>query len=536
MRAVSKVPDRTFETRPPRRWGLRTVVALVGVGFAFPVGYLAWAAVGLGGEFWATLTSASTLVPLRNSLLIAGSTAATAGLLGSLLAWLVVRTDLPGRRLWKTILPLPLVVPSFVGATALLAAFGRGGLVPFIPRVEGFWGAFAVLTLLTYPYVYLPVAARLSTTSASLEEAARLLGKGSVTTIVRVVVPQIRETVLAGTMLVFLYGLSDFGAVSLMRYDTITRAIFSARLFDRAASLTLGLVLAVLALAVAAFERLGAPTRTAPFATLPLRYPLGRWSVPATLFVAAVVGVGLVAPLAVFVFWVVRGSATVGVGFSGLGDSLAFLVEPTLNSAGAALAAGVMAAVVTLPVAYAAVRLRGWVPAVTSTVVNSVFALPGLVVALAVVFWAIRAPGALGGLYQTFPLLVFAYVLHFGAQAMQSSRAAIAAVPRRYDDVGRTLGVGRWRRFLTVEVPLMRPGLVAGSGLVLLSTLKELPATLLLAPIGFETLATKIWGAAEDGFFAEVGITSLVLVALSAILTWLLVLRQASVTSPPPPN
>ena len=165
--------------------------------------------------------------------------------------WLVARTDLAGKRLWRVVLPLPLVIPSFVGATALLSAFGRGGLVPFLPRIEGFWGAFIVMTLLSYPYVYLPVLARLSTTVPTLEETARLLGTRPGRTLTRVVLPQIRDTVAAGTMLVFLYGLSDFGAVAVMRYDTIIRAIFSSRLFDRVTSLTLGLVLAVLALSVA---------------------------------------------------------------------------------------------------------------------------------------------------------------------------------------------------------------------------------------------------------------------------------------------
>ena len=158
--------------------------------------------------------------------------------------------------------------------------------------------------------------------------------------------------------------------------------------------------------------------------------------------------------------------------------------------------------------------------------ITSVFALPGLVVALAVVFWAIQAPGPLAAVYQSFPLLVFGYVLHFGAQSLRASQAAFADVPRRYEDAARTLGVTAGRRFLSIDLPLVMPGVLTGGGLVLLSTLKELPATLLLAPIGFETLATRIWSAAEDGFFAEVGISSLVLIMLSGILTWALVLRR----------
>lgn len=531
MKAGSSPPDTTapaIARRQRHHPGLLMAVALLGLLFLFPFGYLAWGTLSLGGDFWATVASEHTLRPLRNSLLIASATAVSCMFLGTTLAWLVARTDLVARRFWRVVLPLPLVIPSFVGATALLSAFGRGGLVPFLPRIEGFWGAFIVLTALSYPYVYLPVLARLSTTVPTLEEASRLLGSHPLRTLTRVVLPNIRDTVVAGTLLVFLYGLSDFGGVALMRYDTITRAIYSSRLFDRATSLTLGLVLAVLALVVAAIERTAVPRRRPGkgIGREQVQYRLRRFAAPAVALASGVVGVALIAPVGVFALWVIRGSTTVGVGYAGIGDGLGFLLRPILNSAVASVAAGVCAVAVTLPVAYSAARRRNWLSSAASASVTSVFALPGLVVALAVVFWAIQAPGPLAAVYQTFPLLVLAYVLHFGAQSMRASQASIADVPRHYEDAARTLGVDARRRFLTIDLPLVMPGLITGGGLVLLSTLKELPATLLLAPIGFETLATRIWNAAEDGFFAEVGITSLVLILLSGILTWMFVLRR----------
>jgi iron(III) transport system permease protein len=179
-----------------------------------------------------------------------------------------------------------------------------------------------------------------------------------------------------------------------------------------------------------------------------------------------------------------------------------------------------------LPVAYLTARHRSRWGGVTNAVVVGGFALPGLVIALALVFWVLGSDLA-SSLYQTIPLLIFAYVVHFGAQSMRASQVAVAAVPRRFDDAARTLGAGRARRFRTVELPLMLPGLAAGAGLVLLSTMKELPATLLLSPPDFETLATRLWSANESNYFAQVGITGLVLVTLSAALTWLLVLRRA---------
>jgi iron(III) transport system permease protein len=130
-------------------------------------------------------------------------------------------------------------------------------------------------------------------------------------------------------------------------------------------------------------------------------------------------------------------------------------------------------------------------------------------------------------LYQSFPVLILAYVVHFGAQAMRTSQVAVSSVPRSLDDAGRLLGAGRLRRLATVDLPLMRGGLVAGAGLVLLSVMKELPATLLLRPTGFDTLATEIWTAQEVHSFARMGVASILLVVVSGILTWVLVVRRA---------
>ena len=535
MRAVWKDPDRAPPKRPVHRlttgWPTLSLAVAVGLFFLFPLFYLVWGTANLGGDFREALSGRGVWGPMGRSLLIAASVSLACGVLGSALAWLTARTDVPGRRFWKMTAPLPLAIPSFVGATAMLSAFGPGALVSFAPRPEGFWGAFIVLMLFSYPYVYLPVALRLENTAPELEEAARVLDGGFWRMARKVVYPQVRGTVLAGMLLVFLYVLSDFGAVSLMRYDTITRAIFSSRLLDRATSLTLGLILAVLALGVAAAERgLSRPGPTASRSgARQVRYRLGggRWA--AGGLIGTVTAVAFVAPMAVFAVWTVRGSTTVGVGYSGLGDDLTFLIAPLLDSAAAAATAAAAAAVVTLPVAFASARGRGFTAAAAAAAVSSVFALPGLVVALAVAFWAIRAPAALAGLYQTFPLLILAYVLHFGAQSMGAARSSIRDLPPALPEAAQTLGARRGRRFWTVKLPLIAPGLISGAGLVMLSTLKELPATLLLAPIGFRTLSTLIWGAAQDGFFAEVGVASLVLIGLSWVFTWLLILKRRNV-------
>ncbi|HWH33582.1 MAG TPA: ABC transporter permease subunit, partial [Egibacteraceae bacterium] len=191
------------------------------------------------------------------------------------------------------------------------------------------------------------------------------------------------------------------------------------------------------------------------------------------------------------------------------------------------MAAALAAVLVVLPLAYLTVRRGGWAAGVANAVVTGGFALPGLVVALALVSWSVPAASPLAPLYQTHTLLVTAYVVHFGAQALRTAQVSLGAMPPRVEDAARMLGAGRLRRLVRVELPLMAPGLLAGAGLVLLSAMKELPATLLLAPPGFQTLATTVWTATEDAFLAEASLAAILLVLLSAGLTWVLVLRQS---------
>jgi len=521
---------RRFQARAG--WPLTVTSVVVAAAFAAPLLYLLVRNIQDAADALDVVTSSSAVGPLRRTLTLAVAVSASCAALGTAVAWLVTRTDLPLRRVFRVALALPLVIPSFVGALAMVAAFARGGLLDELlglssaPRMRGFWAAFVVLTLLSYPYVYLPVAARLSTLSPNVEETARALGRTPLAVFRTVVLPQTTGAVLAGTLLVFLYVVSDFGAVSLLRYDTLTTRIDSTRLFDPTTSLALGLLLASVALAVVVLERLASRRRLHTEAVgagrRTLQVPLRAWKTPALAFVLAVVGVALAAPVAVLVQWSWRGLRS---DRSSLQVSPGDVWQPLLNTTGIALVTAVVAIAVVLPVAYLTTRHRSRLGDATNALVVGGFALPGLVIALALASWVLDAP-LIGFLYNSFPLLVLAYVIHFGAQAMRASQVAVSGVPRRMDDAARSLGAGRWRRMRTIDVPLMLPGLGAGAGLVLLSTMKELPATLLLAPIGFETLATRIWSATETASFARAGVSSLVLIAMSGLLTWMLTIRR----------
>ena len=158
--------------------------------------------------------------------------------------------------------------------------------------------------------------------------------------------------------------------------------------------------------------------------------------------------------------------------------------------------------------------------------VISTFALPGLLIALSMRFWTLRSDLAFDLFNDTMALLIFAYVVRFGSLAMGVTLVAVRSVPERLHDSARILGAGTARRFLAVDLPMMGPGLLAGVGLVLLSVMKELPISLLVSPLGFATLTTRIFGSFEDAFIAEAGIMAVVLVAMSFVLTWFLVIRR----------
>ena len=382
---------------------------------------------------------------------------------------------------------------------------------------------------MTYPYVYLPVAARLKQLPSSLEESARVLGDTALKAFGRICLPQIATAMGAGTLLVFLYTLSDFGAVQLMRYDTLTRAIATNQLADPPVALALSLLLlAVAALVVLAEHRFSRrlPDATPSQPDRPLVYALGRGRTPATVFVALSAAAGVGAPLVALLDWAGRGMLRAATGGRALTIDGAKVLEATANTLGSSVVAAVVSTAAVLPIALLVGRYRSRAGSVAHAVVISTFALPGILIALSMRFWTLRSDLAFDLFNDTMALLIFAYVVRFGSLAMGVTLVAVRSVPARLHDSARILGAGRIRRFVAVDLPMMGPGLAAGTGLVLLSVMKELPISLFVAPLGFFTLTTQIFNSFEEAFVAEAGIMAVVLVALSFVLTWFLVIRR----------
>lgn len=530
------IPARSASAEgPPAPWGLRVLAALVAAVCLLPLAYLAVRAGQTGTGMARILMAPATIRVFLNTLLLVAAVSASSALIGGLLAWITVRTDLPWRGFWGTVTCLPLVLPSYVGAFALIAALGPTGalqrwLAPLgverLPSLYGFPGAWLALTLFSYPYVQLSVRAALRGLDPSLEEAARSLGMSGPRALLTVIFPHLRPAFAAGTLLVALYTLSDFGAVSLLQFNAFTRAIYVqyTSSLDRGTAAVLALLLVAFTFGILAIEyRLRGRARYYRSSAGALRRArlsrLGAWKMPAVAFCALVSLLALGLPVLVTGYWLLQG-----------GTATTHATPTTLlafNSLFVSAAASVLCVLAGLPIVLYAVRHPSPVGRWFERTAYVGHALPGIVVALSLVFFGARFAPVL---YQTLFMLLLAYLVLFLPLAIGCLRATLLQISPRLEEASRTLGHTSTQTFRSVTLPLLRPGLLTGAALVFLTSMKELPATLLLGPTGFHTLATRIWGATEEAFFARAAAPALLLVVASACSMWIL-LRHEEVPS-----
>ena len=480
--------------------------ALVGALLAFaPIVYLIDQAGELGwAEAWSELWRQQTLDLTLRSAALALTVTVTCAIIGVTGAWLVVRTDLPLRRLWSVVLTLPLAVPSYVAAFTWIS--WRGSLA-------GFWGAVLVLTLVTYPYVLLPTMAALRRVDPAQEEVARTLGRSAAGVQIGIVLRQIRPAVAAGSLLVMLYALSDFGAVAAMRYEVFTWVIYGAYRagFNPSRAAVLSLALVFLATVVVIAESLVRGSRGtarlgsgAPRPQDVIALGWARWPAVGLLTALAAAALG-------FPAWRLAHWASLSERGTNIEQDLAGVLGNTLWLATLATLAVLALA---LPIGVLAVRHRGRFSSLVERSTFVAHALPGIVVAIATVFIGIRV---LKPWYQEVPLLVLAYTVLFLPLAVGSVRAAVAQLPIRLEEVARSLGRGGPATFARITLPLAAPGILAGACLVYLTTMKELPATLLLAPTGTDTLATRLWTFSTTRRFAAAAPYASILVVFAGI-------------------
>ena len=474
---------------------------------ALPVAYLIRRALQIDSELLRTvLFRAKTLEIFITTISLVLAVVAFATLIGVSIAWALSNVDLPGLALLRALVILPVAIPSYVFTYSWLS-------LGFLPN--GFLAAVVVLTLTTTPYVTLAALAAFRRIDGAQLDVAQTLGLNQLESFFRVIFPQIRNAIGAGSLIVALYVLSDFGAVSLLGVDTFTRTIQNTYQgsFDRSSAALLALILVAISSFVIYFEISFRQRSTLLKSSVRItkRLPALRslksraWALSAILLYILV---ALLTPLLVLLQRFFSRITPI---------DLTELLIASLSTISVSLLGALIAMVLAIPVALLAVR-ETWIGRWSERAVLLVHALPGIVMGLALVSFGSEFPLV----YQTTGLLAFAYSILFLARSVGSIRTSFAKVPINLTEIASTLGQTKSRIFYRVTLPLAAPGVLTGTLLVFLSAMKELPATLMLRPTGFETLATEIWNNTAIFRFSEAAPYALLLVAIAAIPTFLI--------------
>ena len=516
---------KTWRGNPPGS-GLVLFGLLAASVMAIPILYVIWRSLFAGAERWLRLLDERIPQLLWNTLSLTAAVTACAVIVGASLAWLVLRTDVPGRKVWRWLLAVPLVIPPYVGAVTYIITFGRSGWARSIwqgfPWLAGnlgdypvdifsFWGVAFVLSAFTYPYIYLMAGASLRKLNSSYEEAARSLGMGTFQVFWRVNLPLLRPAIGAGAILVSLYVLSDFGAVSMLRYVTFTAAIYFQRAgYDTASAAVLSLVLIVLTVIILWGEsysrRKNRYYQTAGTFREPAILPLGRWKPLALLYVGAVFALSVALPVSVLAYW-----ANMGIRMGALDQRFLGFAVNTLQVSGLAALLCMLSA---MPVIYLKSRHPSPISGFIDRLAYAGYALPGVIVALGFIF---IFNNHIPALYRTFYMVALVFVVRFLPQAMQAGEAGLSLISPRVDEAARSLGYPPWKVMLRVILPNMLPGVLTGGALVFVSSVRELPVTLMLRSAGFDTLAVRVYFEAHEALYHQAAPAALLIILLSII-------------------
>lgn len=546
---VSRLPLRPLPSalRPPRSAFRALPLVLLAAPVVLPLLYLIGAAAEASpGELWRGLRRAQAGPLAARVALMALATTAWAIACGAPWAWLVARTDVPGRRLFRWLGPLPLAIPPYVGALVYIMLLSPGGLLhravagllgratfdtPLPVPIFGPWGAAFVLGIFTSPYVFLNVYGALGRLDPALEDAARGLGYGPVQVFRRVTLPLLRPALLAGGLLVFVYAWVDFGVVSLLRARTFTTVIYTYLLagfsLPAASGLSLVLVAIVLAVLLAQGRALGgaryAGSAARSRAAAESRIRLGRWRWLGLAYLVGVTGLTLALPLGLLVVQALAIGAPAAIG--------AFLLEqrPFLwNSLRVAFGGSTLALALAGVIGWQGWRGRSRGAALAGALLQTGYAVPGTILGLTLIPLALEF---FPRVYGTPLLLPLAYLILFAAPTLQGIRAALAQVPPSMEEAVRALGRGPLSAAFRVVVPLAWPGIAGTWLLTFVLALRELSATIVVRPPGFDTLPVRIWTYTMDvGPDPRAAAIALLLVVLTG-LPWLalLLVRQPGV-------
>nr|WP_232446205.1 iron ABC transporter permease [Burkholderia ubonensis] len=526
--------------RTPRlKGGVWLAAALaIAAAVAAPLATLVGAAFDADLAHWRHLVEFVLPQALANTLLLLAGVGAIVTLVGTGCAWLVTAYDFPGRRVLTWALLLPLAVPTYIVAFAYLDLLHPIGpvqgairwLLGFdsprqfrLPDLRSLPGAIFVLGFVLYPYVYLSTRAMFVTQSASLLEAARTLGAGRIATFWRVVVPLARPAIAVGVSLALLETLNDIGASEFLGVQTLTVSVYTTWITrsDLAGAAQIALAMLAIVVGMIVLERYGRRRqryahgrRMRPLAPRRLSGP-AAWGAATLGWLPVLLGFG--APAAYLAVETGKRLHLVGGVSAQLLTGLANTLTIALAATAATLACG-------LVVAWAARAQRdsaGTGPArVGARIASLGYAVPGTVLAIGLLLPLAAADRAIGAalgrdgliLMGSAAALVIAYTVRFLAISAGSIEAGLARIPPSLEQAARSLGETAGGTLRRVHLPLLRPALTTSALLVFVDAMKELPATLLLRPLNFDTLATWLYAEAARGTYEEGAVAALAIV------------------------
>jgi len=476
------------------------------------------------------LSSWDVLTLLSNTLFLFFAVIFSSLFLGLLISILTVRYEFPGSKILFSLTILPLVIPSYIGALTYVSAFSPKGLfvnlfskygISEIIGIEGFVGSWIVLTLFTYPYVQLICSSALRNLDSTVEDAARSLGVKKIKMYTKVVIPRLKKPIIYSSLLVGLYVISDFGAVSLMKYGTMTKAIYSYYVININGDPVIfySTILILLALVISFAQRGSELSRSAKVSGTPREITKIKLSqknkVLVLTFFGIVIFFSLLLPVGVLSYWLIRGLAN--------GNSVSGALSGVVGSLTAASVTSVFAMVIATPIVVMISQYRSKFGDLFEKVTLTLYGLPHIAVGISMLFITIKIFPAI---YQTFTTLIISYLIVFLPQAVGGGQASMEQVKLSYIEASSGLGLSKLDTFFKVTFPLIYRGLVAGAALVFLSTMKELPQTLLLRPTGFSTMAVDIWSYASEALFTQAAFSAFILLAISAFPTYILSTRN----------
>lgn len=443
-------------------------------------------------------------------------------------AWLVTRTDIRFKKAITLLAVIPLAVPGYVMAYALLGLGGRYGIFAQLfdwqlPRINGYSGAVLALSFYTFSYLFLNLRSALLGLDRSLEESAQALGYSPRQIFFKVLLPHLAPALMAGWLVIGLYVMGDFGAVALMRYDAFSYAIFTqySGAFDRVYAAWLSLMLLALAGSFVIMETFVLKRKRLASVGSGIVRPkapakLGWKAIPAWSYLGLVFLCSSGLPIMILAYWLILAPP----------DLSFFLAVPAtfLRSAMAAFPAAIIAAGFALPVAYLLVRYPSRISTAIERSTYIGYALPPLTLALAMVFFSLNTAFFL---YQTLGLLIVTWALASLALAMGPIRSALLQTRANLEEASFSLGHSALSTFWRVVFPRLNRGILAAITLVFLFCMKELPITFLLAPTGYTTLAVTVFSRTSEGLMAEAAPFAAAIVIFSSLSVGMVLNRES---------